>query len=288
MNILITGGKGQLASCIRKISETTNDLSFVFTDVEELDITNLQRIEDFLQANTFDFIVNCAAYTAVDLAEEEVEKAEKINSEAAESLAIACKKHSIKLIHISTDFVFSGDQSKPYLETDATNPINIYGKTKLKGEECILSILEQYWVLRTSWLYSEYGNNFVKTMLRLGNEKEKLSIINDQIGSPTYAMDLAEVIVKIITENKDNFGIYHFSNEGVASWYDFAFMIMDYSKTKCKVLPIKATDYPAKANRPNFSVMDKTKIKRALNIDINHWMVSLKNCLNNLDKTAIK
>jgi dTDP-4-dehydrorhamnose reductase len=280
--ILVTGGKGQLGSSIRSVFTANNELSVVYVDVDELDITNRNQVLSFFDGGKFTHCINCAAYTAVDLAEEEKELANAVNNLAVKFLSEACKINCIKLIHVSTDFVFEGKQPYLYNEESKTNPINTYGLTKLEGEKVIQETLNDYVIIRTSWLYSEFSNNFVKTMLRLGTEKSQINVISDQIGTPTYAKDLAEVILKFVLDSQIKSGLYHFSNEGVASWYDFAYAVMDYAFKSCKVIPIKAINYPTSAARPNFSVMDKSKIKNELNIEINHWTQSLKECLNNI------
>ena len=277
-SILVTGGKGQLASCIKNIAEGLEGYHFRYVDLDELDITEPAEVNKFFEAERISFCVNCAAYTAVDKAETEVELASSVNKIGAQNLAEACDRHGAALIQVSTDFVFDGKQTKLYVEEDIAQPLSIYGSTKLDGEIAV-SKLKQHFIIRTSWLYSEYGVNFLKTMLRLGKEKEELSVVCDQIGTPTYARDLARVIVKIISEEFNQYGIYHYSNEGVASWYDFAKAIFDESETKIKLFPIKSESYPTPANRPNFSVMDKSKIKNALQIEIPYWRDSLKECL---------
>ena len=282
--ILITGGKGQLASCIQDLDQNINDFTFIYVDYDELDITNKAAVEVFFNKNKIDYCVNCAAYTAVDKAESEQDIAKYVNEIGAKNLAEACKKCNSTLIQISTDFVFDGSQSVPYNETDTTNPISVYGSTKLGGEVAITHVLENHFIIRTAWLYSEHGNNFLKTILKLGKEREELNIISDQIGTPTYAGDLAEVIVKIITENNQAYGMYHFSNEGVASWYDFAKAIFYESGIKIKVNPINTDAYKTDATRPKFSVLDKSKIKNSLQIEIPYWRDSLKRALIKLDK----
>lgn len=276
--ILVTGGNGQLASCIKDIAPALPGFEFIYVDVEELDITNSREVYDFFKSRNIRCCVNCAAYTAVDKAETEIEIAKDVNELGAQNLVEACNKFNAVLIQISTDFVFDGKQAKLYVEEDIAQPLSIYGSTKLDGERAV-SKLKQHFIIRTSWLYSEYGINFLKTMLRLGKEKEELSVVCDQIGTPTYARDLAKVIVKIISEEFNRYGIYHYSNEGTASWYDFAKAIFDESNTEVKLLPIKSESYPTPAKRPNFSVMDKSKIKNALQIEIPYWRDSLKECL---------
>lgn len=278
-NVLVTGGHGQLATCLKHITKEPNGFNFIYVDVEDLDITDLSAIEDFFKHNKISFCVNCAAYTAVDNAESNVKLAEMVNVFGAKNLAMACKNYDAVLIHISTDFVFDGSQTRFYTEEDMANPLSVYGVTKLKGEIAISESLKEHFVIRTSWLYSEYGNNFLKTMLKLGAERDNLDVVADQIGTPTYAGDLATVVVSIIKSGKLNFGTYHYSNEGVASWYDFAKAIFDENEVKVELLPIKTKDYPTPAKRPFFSVMDKTKIKSELGIEIPYWRDSLKKCM---------
>lgn len=281
--ILVTGSNGQLGHCIKDIAKNHKDLNFIYTDYQELDICSLNDVQHFFKANKIDYCINCAAYTAVDKAESEPEKAYNINVLGAKNLALACKTHQVTLIHISTDFVFDGQSKLPYVETDKANPISVYGKTKLEGELEIQEILTNYFIIRTSWLYSEHCNNFMKTMLKLGKERDELSIVNEQIGTPTYAGDLAQVIIDIINDTKKMYGLYHFSNEGIASWYDFAKAIFEESNIKIKVLPIKSKDYITPAQRPYFSVLDKTKIKNNFQMIIPYWRESLKSALLKLN-----
>lgn len=283
INVLVTGGNGQLASCIKTATKNLPDYDFTYIDLEELDITDRSDVFDFFEKTNPEWCINCAAYTAVDKAESEQDLARKVNTDGAKYLAEASKRQSTKLIQISTDFVFDGKQSTLYSETDNTKPLSVYGSTKLGGEQEVEKALKEHFVIRTSWLYSEYGNNFLKTMLRLGAERDILNVVSDQIGTPTYAGDLAEIIVKIITAENVTFGTYHYSNEGIASWYDFAKAIMDESGTSCKVLPIKTEAYPTPAVRPAFSVMDKSRIIEGLKIEIPYWRDSLKKCLINIE-----
>ncbi|UAB83553.1 dTDP-4-dehydrorhamnose reductase [Zunongwangia sp. SCSIO 43204] len=281
LKILVTGGKGQLAQCIKKLS-SSYQFEFIFKSSSELDITNAKNIEQELSNYSYDYCINCAAYTQVDKAESDVTKADLINHIAVEKLAKACSKNQVKLIHISTDFVFSGDNSLPYLEDDKTNPLGVYGKTKLDGESKILQNLDQFFIIRTSWLYSEFGHNFLKSMLKYGKEREELSVVFDQVGTPTYAMDLAEMILKIIQSQSKKYGIYHYSNEGVASWYDFAFNIFKLAEINCNLKPIRSQDYPTPAKRPAFSVLDKSKIKNTFQVEIPHWQDSLSKAIQNI------
>ncbi len=280
--ILVTGGKGQLATCIKDIAIGLNGYNFIYVDLDELDITKSKEVNSFFESENISFCVNCAAYTAVDRAETEQDLTARVNKVGAQNLANACNKQSAGLIQISTDFVFDGKKSRPYREDDPTDPLSVYGLTKLNGEQEIMRILPKSFIIRTSWLYSEHGQNFLKTMLRLGSERDNLSIVADQIGTPTYAGDLAKVILKIIMEERTENGVYHFSNEGVASWYDFAKAIFDIAEVDCQVSPINTDEYPTPAKRPAFSVMDKSKLKTELGINIPYWRDSLKKCLNKL------
>jgi len=281
MNVLVTGSNGQLASCIKDHAKQYDGLNFIYTDYEELDICNLNDLEEFFKTNQkIDYCINCAAYTAVDKAESEVEKAFEINATGPKNLAQVCSEFDTILIQISTDFVFDGEKTEPYVETDVANPISVYGASKLKGEVEIQKILKEHFIIRTSWLYSEHGNNFMKTMLRLAETHDEISVVSDQIGTPTYAGDLADVILKIINSKNTNFGLYHYSSEGVASWYDFAKAIFEASNTEIRLNPIKAEGYPTPAKRPVYSVMDKTKIKSVLGIEIQFWDDHIKTIIN--------
>lgn len=275
MVILVTGASGQLGQSIQFIASNYSDCQFIFASSTDLDITNQERVNHFFDTNTIDFCINTAAYTAVDKAESEIEKAEAINVVGPRNLAIACQKNQVKLLHISTDFVFDGASSKPYLETDATNPLGIYGKTKLEGEQAVENAMNDYFIIRTSWVYSQFGNNFMKTMLRLASERDTLSIVSDQIGSPTNAVDLAKALLSIIQSNSSKYGIYNFSNEGIASWYDFATEIFRINKVVINVNPIPTEAFPTPAKRPKYSLLDKSKIKNAFGIDIKTWQESL-------------
>lgn len=278
-NILVTGGNGQLALCIKDIAIKLDNFNFIFVDIEDLDITNQRDVNAFFNKNNIDYCINCAAYTAVDKAESDKESAKNVNEKGALFLSEACNTYNSVFIQVSTDFVFDGSQSVPYNESDQANPLGVYGTTKLNGELATIKSLREFFIIRTAWLYSEHGNNFLKTMIRLSNDREELSVVSDQIGTPTYAGDLAEVILKIIIEENKQFGIYHYSNEGVASWYDFASAIFEESKINMRVSPIKTEAYPTPASRPAYSVMDKTKINEGLKIEIPHWKDSLKKCL---------
>ena len=280
--ILVTGGKGQLGQCLQSISNDFKTLDFVFLGSNDLDISNNIEVEAYFGNNTFDYCINCAAYTAVDRAEEEQEKAKQINEIGAKNLAHACFKNSVTLIHISTDFVFDGTAKLPYTEEDTTNPISVYGKTKRDGELEITHSLPQHFIIRTSWLYSEFAGNFVKTMLRLSKEREELSVVDDQMGSPTYAKDLAAVILKIIDSQSKKFGIYHYSNQGEITWYDFAKEIFKQSKAD---ITLKKTDSKALktlATRPAYSVLNTKKLHTLLKLEPIFWKTSLSKCLKQI------
>ena len=282
-NILVTGTNGQLGSEIKALS-LNYSYNFFFTNRTNIDITNKEDIRNFCQKNNINVIINCAAYTAVDKSETDEINADLINRKAVKKLSIVAKELNIKLIHISTDYVFDGKNFKPYCEEFQTNPQSIYGKTKLDGENEMRDINPiNSIIIRTSWVYSFYGNNFVKTMLRLGKEKEELGVIFDQIGTPTYAKDLAKIILDIIPNvNNNKVEILNFSNEGVLSWYDFAKEIMKMAKLNCKINPIETYQYPTPAKRPHFSLLNKSKIKSRFNIEISYWKDSLDDCLRRL------
>jgi dTDP-4-dehydrorhamnose reductase len=279
-NILVTGANGQLGSEIELLSSNYVH-NFFFTSRDDLDICNKESIAIFVEENNINTIINCAAYTAVDKAEEEQELATDINHKAVQYLAEIANENEIKLVHISTDYVFDGENFKPYIETDLTNPNGIYGKTKLSAEKALENINPKNTiVIRTSWVYSSFGANFVKTMLRLGKEKESLGVIFDQVGTPTYARDLAKTILEILPQiDNDKVEIYHYSNEGVLSWYDFAKEIMRMAKLDCKINPIETKEYPTPAKRPHYSLLNKAKIKKQFNIKIPFWKDSLDECL---------
>lgn len=283
-SVIVFGGNSQLAQCIKRLEAKFPQFTIVFLSSSEVDISKSQLIDSAFQSHRPDVVINCAAYTSVDQAEDEEGKAKLINSQSPGFIAEACKKYNSLLIHISTDFVFEGNKALPLKETDATNPLSVYGRTKLEGEKEISRKMERYIILRTSWLYSSYGHNFVKTMLRLGKERESLGVVADQIGTPTYAMDLAEAILNIADLDTPDYGIYHYSNEGVASWYDFAHVIFRFSNLKVKLSPLSTAQFPTKAVRPAFSVMDKIKIKTAYHLEIPHWQDSLENCLKDIEK----
>lgn len=284
MNILITGANGQLGNEMRLLSKESSKDSYFFTDVAELDITSLLDIRAFVKQNNIDVIVNCAAYTNVDKAEDDVELCDLINNKAVENLAIVAKEYDCALIHVSTDYVFSGKGNLPCTEEQATSPLGVYGKTKLAGEDAIRRVGCKYLIFRTAWLYSEFGNNFVKTMIRLTTEKDSLKVVFDQVGSPTYAGDLGKLIFSIIEKRQyeQHQGIYHFSNEGVCSWYDFAKEISFIAGTDCDIQPCHSDEFPSKVTRPAFSVLDKTKVKRDFQFEVPYWKVSLTKCINKL------
>jgi len=287
MRVLITGSNGQLGSEIRELAANYKELDFVFKDLPDLNICNFNLLQSFIIENNINAIINCAAYTAVDKAEEDAEIAEKVNSKGVLNLVNALNRVNGKLIQISTDYVFDGDHFSPYKESDPVSPIGVYGKTKRAGELAVINSAIDSIVIRTSWLYSSYGNNFVKTMLRLGSEKENLGVIFDQVGTPTYARDLAKTCLEILCENSSkniskNGNLYHYSNEGVTSWYDFAISIMELGGENCKVKPIQTKDYPTLAKRPHFSVLNKTKIKKDFDIEIPYWRDSLKECIEKI------
>ena len=290
--ILVTGSTGQLGQSIHSIRADYLDYDFVFASRQQLDLSNETSITDFFEHNTFDIVINCAAYTAVDKAESEPELANQINHFAIEQLANIAKQDHAKLIHISTDYVFSGKQCRPYIETDEVAPHGVYGKTKLQGEQALEKTLKtNAIIIRTSWLYSEYGNNFFKTMIKLGQDRDNLNVIFDQVGTPTYAKDLAKAIMSIIQSQEFNqidfkTNVVHFSNEGVCSWYDFAKTIFELTNIQCQVTPIETINYPAPATRPYFSVLNKAKIKKTYHLAIPYWKDSMKLCLTALQEKA--
>jgi len=289
MNILVTGSNGQLGSEINDISVNYKNFRFFYRDLPTLDICNSDQLAIFFTENKINTVINCAAYTAVDKAEQDAEIAEKVNLEGVLNLVNAVAKVNGKLIHISTDYVFDGNSFLPYQESDEVNPIGVYGKTKRSGEFVVLNSDIDGIVIRTSWLYSAYGNNFVKTMLKLGSERDELGVIFDQVGTPTNASDLAKTCLDILTYDKETNinskgNIYHFSNEGVASWYDFAVAIMVLGNVNCKIKPIETKDYPTLVKRPHYSVLNKSKIKTDFEIEIPYWRVSLAVCISKFIK----
>ncbi len=285
ISILITGSNGQLGSEFQELSSVYRSMAFDFIDVEDLDLTDKDSVEEFFKKNCYDYVINCAAYTAVDKAESDEETAIRVNADAVGLLGEVTARYDTRVIHVSTDYVFDGTANRPYAENDKVNPVSAYGRSKLKGEKLLSENNPDSIIIRTAWLYSRFGNNFVKTMLRLGKERDELRVVFDQVGSPTYAADLAEAILTIINKTeagKNKFvpGTYHFSNEGVISWYDFAYHILDLSVTECKMIPVLSEEYPAPAPRPAYSVLNKGKIKEIYGIDIPYWYESLKKMLD--------
>lgn len=283
-NILVTGVNGQLGSEIRALSSFYPQHDFTFADRNTLDLSNLCKLEDYFEDKTFDAIINCAAYTAVDKAESDEELANTINHRAVSLLAKIAKKKNIALIHVSTDYVFDGKNYRPYIETDPTDPQGVYGRTKRDGENAILDVAPANTIIiRTSWVYSTFGANFVKTMLRLGKERDNLGVIFDQVGTPTYARDLAKAILNILPQINNTIPeIYHYSNEGAISWYDFAKAIFELSGITCQVNPITTDQYPTPASRPHYSLLNKSRIKQEYNIVIPYWKDSLNECLKEI------
>lgn len=286
MNVLVIGANGQLGSEIKALQQQYKHWKFLFADLPEVDITNKEAVEQYIVAHNVNAMVNCAAYTAVDKAETDIETATKVNELGPKLLAALSKQYQLKFVHISTDFVFKGDYYLPYTEDDETSSESVYGITKRNGELKALEAYPETVVIRTAWLYSQFGNNFVKTMRTLGKDRTSLNVVYNQIGTPTWAADLALVVLTVLSklEQGENLkGVYHYSNEGVASWYDFAVEIMKLSNLDCKVFPIEAIDYPTPAPRPAFSVLNKKKIKKDLAIDIPYWKESLVKCIQLLE-----
>ena len=289
MEIAVFGARGQLGKSIKAIAANYPQHYFIFTDIDTLDITSYREIEEFVLGNYPRVFINCAAYTAVDMAEKEQTMAKAINSDAVANLAKIASEHNIFFVHISTDYVYDGELYRPYKEIDNIHPLSTYAKTKWKGEGAVRRSLCKGAIIRTSWLYSEYGSNFVRTMLRTGLEEEVVSVVFDQIGTPTYARDLAKTIIQII-DNMDKIQdveTFHYSNEGVASWYDFAVEIMHLAKRKCVVLPITTKQHPSAVKRPTYSVLNKQKIKETFNLEIPHWSDSLRYCIANLEAPRV-
>ena len=283
--ILVTGANGQLGNSVRRLAVGYPQYAFVFTDVDTLDICDAQAVNAFVKEKQVDYIINCAAYTAVDKAEDDEALCLRINRDAVRNLGEAARAAGARVIHVSTDYVFDGTNHLPYVETDNTCPASVYGRTKLAGEQALQEVCPDAVIIRTAWLYSEFGNNFVKTMLRLGNEREQLSVVFDQVGSPTYAGDLAAAILNVLEQAETGAfvpGIYHFSNEGVCSWYDFTVKILEVAGIECRIRPIETKDYPTKAVRPPYSVLNKKKIKETYGIIIPHWEESLRVCMEKL------
>lgn len=285
MHILVTGANGQLGNSLRDIASQYPQHTFAFTDVQELDITNATAVSAMVDAQQTDLIINCAAYTAVDKAESDRQLAHKLNAEAPGLLAKAAASRGAGIIHISTDYVFDGKAHTPYTEEQPTNPQSAYGSTKLAGEQAVIAANPRHIILRTAWLYSPYGNNFVKTMLRLGHERNQLGVVYDQVGTPTYAPDLARAIMAAADHIETTSGIFHYSNEGVISWYDFTKAIHRIAGiTTCQVSPIRSEAYPTPAARPHYSVLDKAKIKQTLGITVPYWEDSLRQCIDILQQ----
>ena len=281
-NIVVFGASGQLGHCLKRVAEERGVTNIYYPPESEANILDTAALKAVFEKYKPEFAINCAAYTAVDKAEDEIDLARKINKTGAENLGEASKAHQSTLIQISTDFIFKGNIPNPLTEEDVTEPISIYGLTKLEGEQDVVRILDEHYIIRTAWLYSEFGNNFVKTMLKYGAERDELKIVADQTGTPTYGIDLAGCILDIIASGKKESGIYHYSNEGVASWYDFAMAIFELSATEVRTLPIRTSEYPTKATRPAYSVMDKTKIKHTFGLTIPYWRDSLAVCIDRL------
>ncbi len=284
MKILITGAYGQLGNELKVLSKNYPNWEFIFTDVDSLDITDEDQVKGYFADNNFKLVINCAAYTAVDKAESDFETAQKVNARAPKLLAKYSKAVGARFIHVSTDYVFAGDAHLPYQETDAVAPNGAYGKTKLEGEQNCQAENPETVIIRTAWLYSTFGNNFVKTMLRLGKERGELGVVFDQVGSPTNAADLAAAILKVAESEEFVPGIYHYSNEGVASWYDFALAIFELSGVNCKVKPVLSENFPTPAKRPAYSVLNKAKIKGTYNLEVPYWRDSLKICIKHLER----
>lgn len=283
MKILVTGAAGQLGNELHNVLEQKMPGVTLYTDIKELDLTDAPAVRKFIIDNEISHVVNCAAYTAVDKAEQEQALCARINTDIVKTIAEVATDYGVKVIHISTDYVFDGTAHSPYKESDKVNPISTYGTTKRKGEMVLLSMSPDAVIIRTAWLYSPYGNNFVKTMMRLGTERPELGVVCDQIGTPTYARDLAEAIYTILTARQWVPGIYHFSDEGACSWYDFTKAIHRIAGiTGCNVKPITTDDYPTAASRPPYSILDKTRIKKTYGITIPHWEESLVDCINRL------
>lgn len=279
MNILVTGSNGQLGSEMRVLSAQHTNYSYFFTDVQELDICDLSALRAFVAANKINAIVNCAAYTAVDKAEDDVELCFRINRDAVRNIGVVASEAGALVVHISTDYVFDGTSYKPLTEDMPVSTTGIYGKSKLEGELALQSVCPSSVIIRTSWLYSSFGNNFVKTMLKLGREREALNVIFDQVGTPTYARDLAAAVYTVLASEVQHPGVYHFSNEGVCSWYDFTKRIHKLAGIQCNVQPIETKDYPTRTPRPHYSVLNKAKIKTLYGVEVPYWEDSLEACL---------
>lgn len=279
---LVFGGAGQLGQCLARVARERNLTGLIFLSETNGNILDPASLQTLFEQHRPAYVINCAAYTAVDKAEDEIDLARRINRDGVENLARLCAAHDAVLLQISTDFVFAGTGNQPLTETDVTEPISIYGLTKLEGEQVIPPLTSKYFILRTSWLYSEFAGNFVKTMLKLGTEREELRIIWDQVGTPTYAIDLAACLLQIIETRSTAYGLYHYSNEGLTSWYDFATAIFELRGLPTRTVPIRSAEYPTRATRPAYSVMDKSKVKAQLGVAIPHWRTSLAECLQRL------
>ena len=286
MKILITGSNGQLGSEFRSLENIYRDYQFTFTDIEELDLTDFKAVHSFFEENTFDYCVNCAGYTAVDKAEDEPDKAFLLNAIAIKNLAKECAGNKVRLIHISTDYVFDGNATRPYKEDNPVSPESVYGLSKLKGEEAVLKYSSNAIIIRTAWLCSRFGKNFVKTILKLGSEKNELNVVDDQIGSPTFSNDLARAVLEITSsiENRNTNEIYHYSSEGTISWFIFAKAIIEMAGLTCEIKPVNTNKYPTKAKRPVYSVLDKGKIKNDFGLKIPDWRSSLSKLIQDLKK----
>lgn len=280
--IIVTGSHGQLGSEIRELSKQFADYQFFFSDRDELNIVDKGQVDAEFAKVKPDYLINCAAYTAVDKAETDRETAFAINAQAVKNLAEACASNGTKFIHVSTDYVFDGNGSRPYKEDDPVSPVNLYGESKLKGEEEAIKGASDCIIIRTAWVYSAFGANFVKTMLRLMDARPEINVVSDQFGAPTYAADLAEAIMHIISSGKWVPGVYHFSNEGLINWYDFAVAIKELSNSSCKVNPIPTEQYPTPAKRPKYSVLDKSKIRQTFQLGLKDWKSSLQECMHKL------
>jgi dTDP-4-dehydrorhamnose reductase len=281
--IIVFGASGQLGQCLQHVAKERGITDIVFLPEEQADILKPEVLQAAFAEHKPAYCINCAAYTAVDKAEDDVDIARKVNRDGVANLSKQCAEHGTTLIQISTDFVFAGTGNEPLTETDEAAPISVYGLTKLEGEQVISEYTEKFFILRTSWLYSEYANNFVKTMLKYGRERDEMKVIWDQVGTPTYAIDLAGCILTITETQNQQYGIYHYSNEGLTSWYDFAKAIFELSNTTVRTLPIRTAEYPTKATRPAYSVMDKSKAKTQLGVAIPHWRDSLELCISRLE-----
>ncbi|MEM9820671.1 MAG: dTDP-4-dehydrorhamnose reductase [Bacteroidota bacterium] len=291
--IIVTGSKGQVGSELQWLTTQYPHFQFTFVDQEELDITDAHAVHSFFDASAFDYCINCAAYTAVDRAESDRPMAHQVNVEGSRNLAAVCQKNDTQLIQLSTDYVYHNQQNRPFVESDETQPQSVYAITKLAGEQIAQQVAPSTMIIRTSWVYSSFGHNFVKTMLRLGQERDQLNVVFDQIGTPTYARDLAKAILDIISqvhsspqERSKMAGIFHYSNEGVTSWYDFAIAIMRIENIDCQVFPIETTAYPTPASRPPFSLLNKAKIRQTFELKIPHWEQSLNACLKAIRATT--